>query len=47
MSDNGNQDEPEPIESETTPYSAPDGREHILEVGDEAPNVIKKPKLEQ
>lgn len=46
MSDTPSPDEPAPIESETTPYSAPDGREHILEVGDEAPVVIKKIKSE-
>jgi hypothetical protein len=32
----------EPIESEQ-PYIAPDGREHILEVGDDTEN-IKKPQ---
>ena len=47
MSNNNTPDEPEPIESETKPYSAPDGREHILEIGDEAPTVIKKPLSEQ
>jgi len=33
-------DEPE---SESPPYIAPDGREHILEVGDDTEN-IKKPQ---
>jgi hypothetical protein len=33
----------EPIESEQ-PYIAPDGREHILEVGDDTSN-IKSPQL--
>jgi hypothetical protein len=47
MSSSDNQDEPEPIESETVPYSAPDGREHILDVDGEAPKVIKKPLSEQ
>lgn len=33
----------EPKGSETPPYMAPDGREHILEVGDATDN-IKKPQ---
>ncbi|MFI5212411.1 MAG: hypothetical protein ACHQTE_00430 [Candidatus Saccharimonadales bacterium] len=46
MSNPDNQDEPKPIESETVPYSAPDGKDHILDLDAEAPNVIKKPLSE-
>lgn len=47
----GNQDETEPIESEAIKsYSAPDGREHIFQIGEEDPNAVKgirPPKLEK
>lgn len=39
-----NEDDDTPIQSESTPYMAPDGREHIIEIDAEAPENTKSPQ---